>query len=148
MSTNRWRPQFFSRFNWPIPSGPFTNKFYLPLPTGSLCTELLVNFKKVNYLFIRPIFTLSDAEQNLQATNLWGANHNAIESSILATLSQLVQLKSKDKYFGGENVSIADIEIFTHFQLLSDSGREKLLEKSPPQFQKWHNRMLKFFENQ
>ena len=66
-STSLSQRRFSFRFNWPIPSGPFTKKFYLHLPTESPCIALLVNFKKVDYPYLTHFYT--DFRRRAKFTN-------------------------------------------------------------------------------
>ena len=82
-----------------------------------------------------------------EATNLWIKDHGrAVDIEIAAALAQLAKVKSNNKFFGGDEISIADIELYTQFELLSLESRQTVLETLCTEtMRKWHVRMEKRF---
>ena len=74
-------------------------------------------------------------------------NYNMLEMEITKIISKMTDVKAQSKYFSGDTVGVADIEVFALLSVIEPSLCQKIVQSlGNKSFQKWYDRMVKFYE--
>jgi len=74
-------------------------------------------------------------------------NYNMLEMEITKIISKMTDIKSQSKYFSGDKVGVADIEIFALLSVIEPNLCDKIVQNlGNNSFKKWYSRMVKFYE--
>ena len=74
-------------------------------------------------------------------------NYNMLEMEITKIIAKMTDVKAQSKYFSGDTVGVADIEVFALLSVIEQSLCQKIVQTlGNKSFQKWYDRMVKFYE--
>ena len=74
-------------------------------------------------------------------------NYNMLEMEITKIIAKMTDVKAQSKYFSGDTVGVADIEVFALLSVIEPSLCQKIVQTlGNKSFQKWYDRMVKFYE--
>jgi len=74
-------------------------------------------------------------------------NYNMLEMEITKIIAKMTDVKSQSKFFSGNSVGVADIEVFALLSVIEHDLCQKIVYKlGNKSFQKWYDRMIKFYE--
>ena len=74
-------------------------------------------------------------------------NYNMLEMEITKIIAKMTDVKAQSKYFSGDTVGVADIEVFALLSVIDPSLCQKIVQTlGNKSFQKWYDRMVKFYE--
>ena len=74
-------------------------------------------------------------------------NYNMLEMEITKIIAKMTDIKAQSKYFSGDTVGVADIEVFALLSVIEPSLCQKIVQTlGNKSFQKWYDRMVKFYE--
>ena len=75
-------------------------------------------------------------------------NYNMLEMEVTKIISKMTDVKAQSKFFSGDSVGVADIEVFALLSVIEPSLCQKIVQTlGNKSFQKWYNRMVKFYES-
>ena len=74
-------------------------------------------------------------------------NYNMLEMEITKIIAKMTDVKAQSKFFSGDSVGVADIEVFALLSVIDPDLCQKIVQSlGNKTFQKWYDRMVKFYE--
>jgi len=74
-------------------------------------------------------------------------NYNMLEMEITKIIAKMTDVKAQSKFFSGDSVGVADIEVFALLSVIDPDLCQKIVKSlGNKAFQKWYDRMVKFYE--